>query len=94
MTIMVNPEEENMTSNNPWARLSSPARIGLVFATVAVLLSIAGILRNPATPMTLQSVLVATLISGLTWGLIAWAIATAVVDVEDDIEERDGAPLE
>ncbi len=83
-----------MIRNNLWARLSGPARVGLVFALVAILLSVAGIARNPGTAANLQSVLMVTLISGLTWGLISWAIATAVLDVEEEIEERDSVPLD
>ena len=74
-----------------WTYLSGPARVGLAFSLVAILLSVAGIFHNPETPATAQSILIATVISGLTWGLIAWAIATAVLDVEEEIEEQDGA---
>ena len=77
-----------------WSRLSGPVKVGLTFFLLAVVLSIVGILRNPDIPANPQSILIATAISGLTWGLIAWAIATAALDVEDEIEERDGAPLE
>lgn len=77
-----------------WARLSGPTKVGLTFCLLAVLLSVFGIVRNPETPATAQSVLIATVISGLTWGIIAWAIATAAMDVEADIEERDGAQLD
>lgn len=75
-------------------RLSGPAKIGLAFAGLAILLSVVGVLRNPATPASLQSLLIATVISGLTWGLIAWAIATAALDVEEEIESRDETLLE
>ncbi len=77
-----------------WARLSGPVKVGLTFFLVAVLLSVVGIVRNPDTPATVQTILIATTISGLTWGLIAWAVATAILDVEEDLDERDGAPLE
>lgn len=80
-------------NRNLWTQLSGPAKVGITFFWVAVALSVIGILRG-ATPASLQSVLIATLISGVVWGIIAWAIATAVMDVEDEIEERDGAPLE
>ena len=77
-----------------WRRLSGPVKVGLVFALIAILLSVVGILRNPQTPATLQSILIATVISGLTWGIIAWAIAVAALDVEEEVEARDGEPLE
>lgn len=76
--------------NRPsFGAMSGPVKIGLAFALVAILLSVVGIARNPDTPATLQTVLIATTISGLTWGLISWAIATAVMDVEEEIAERD-----
>ncbi len=74
--------------------MSGPVKVGLTFFLIAVVLSVTGIVRNPDTPATVQTVLIATLISGLTWGLISWAVATAVVDVEEEVEERDGQPLE
>lgn len=77
-----------------WTRLSGPVKVGLTFFLLAVVLSVVGILRNPDTPANLQSVFIATVISGVTWGLIAWAIATAAVDVEDEIEELEGHPRE
>jgi RsiW-degrading membrane proteinase PrsW (M82 family) len=68
-----------------WKRLSGPAKIGLGFALVAVLLSVFGVLRDPDTPKTLWAFVVASLIGGGTWGLVSWAIATAAVEVERDI---------
>lgn len=76
------------------ARLSGPVRVGLIFSTVAVVLSIIGALRNTEPTAGVGSILIATVISGVVWGVIAWAVATAVVDVEEEIEERDGATLE
>ncbi len=77
-----------------WSRLSGPTKVGITFFVIAVLLSVFGIVRNPETSVTVQSVLIATIISGFTWGIIAWAIATAALDVEEDIEERDGAAID
>ncbi|MGB0388146.1 MAG: hypothetical protein ACPGWR_25290 [Ardenticatenaceae bacterium] len=81
-------------NTNFWSQLGGPTKVGMMFFCVAVALSLLGILRNPDTPATLQSVLIATMISGLVWGIIAWAIATAALDVEEEIAGRDGAPLE
>jgi hypothetical protein len=77
-----------------WTRLSGPVKVGITFAVIAIALSLFGIIRNPDTPATIQTVLIATVISGLTWGLISWAIATAAMDVEEEVEQRDGEPLE
>lgn len=85
-----------MTAERPnlWRRLSGPVKVGLIFALIAVALSLFGLFRNPDTPVTLQTLLIATLISGGTWGLVSWAIATAIVDVEEDVAERGGEPLD
>jgi hypothetical protein len=32
------------------------------------------------------------LISGGTWGVVSWAIATAAVEVERDVAEAEGVP--
>lgn len=76
------------------ARISGPVRVGLIFCTVAVILSIIGALRSTEPNAGVSSIIIATVISGVVWGVIAWAVATAVMDVEEEIEERDGATLE
>ncbi|MCZ7567914.1 MAG: hypothetical protein M5U01_04840 [Ardenticatenaceae bacterium] len=85
-----------MTAERPslWRRLSGPVKVGLMFALIAIALSLFGLFRNPDTPTTVRSILIATVISGGTWGLVSWAIATAIVDVEEDVAERGGEPLD
>jgi hypothetical protein len=77
-----------------WQRLSGPVKVGLVFAAIAIALSLYGIFTNPDIPVNARSILIATIISGGTWGLISWAIATAIVDVETDVAARNGEPLD
>jgi hypothetical protein len=74
-------------SKNLWQRMSGPLKIGLVFAVLGISLTIIGILRDPTTPITAWSLIVGSLISGVTWGLVSWAIATAAVEVETDVAE-------
>ena len=64
--------------------LSSPVKIGLVAAAIAILLVIIGVIRGnvPTNPL---SILMALLIGGVSWFVVAWAIATAARDVEEDI---------
>ena len=63
-------------------------KIGLAAAAVAVVLVIIGIVRGNV-PLNPLSILLALLISAGSWGLVAWAIATAAVDVESDIAEAE-----
>ncbi len=74
------------TSQSFWARVSLPMRVGLAFAAAGIALAIVGILRGnvPARPI---SIFLALLISGGSWGVVSWAVATAVVDVERDVAE-------
>ncbi len=69
---------------NHLRHLSGPIKIGLAAAAVAILLAIIGILRGnvPTNPL---SILLALGISGGSWFLVAWAIATAARDVEHDL---------
>ncbi len=67
-------------------RLSVPVKIGLLFGGLGLLLTVIGILRGnvPRAPL---NILVALAIGGGVWFLVAWAVATAAVDVERDIQE-------
>ncbi len=59
-------------------------KTGLIAASIAVALVIIGIFKGtvPANPLSIG---LALLISGVSWFLVAWAIATAVSDVEKDL---------
>lgn len=76
---------------NIWGRLNGPTKIGLVFAAVGILLTVIGIFRDPTTPVNAWSLGVGALISGGTWGVVSWAIATAAVEVERDVAEAEEA---
>ncbi len=68
-----------------WQTLNGPLKIGVSFAIIAITLTIIGIFRDPGTPITAWSLIVGSLISGLVWGVVSWAIATAAVTVENDV---------
>jgi len=77
-------------SNTVFSKLSGPLKIGLGFALAAVTLTVIGIFRDPGTPVTAWSLGVGSLVSGFTWGLVSWAIATAAVTIEADGATNDG----
>ena len=66
---------------------SLPLRVGLIFAAAGIILAIVGIVRGtvPTQPL---SILLALLISGGSWGVVSWAVTTAIVDVEADLAQR------
>jgi hypothetical protein len=70
-----------------FSRVGLPLKVGLVFALLAMLLAAVGIARG-MVPFNPLSILLALLISGVSWGLVSWAVTTAVVDVERDIEDE------
>jgi len=69
-------------------RWPAPLKIGLGAAALGLLLAVIGIVRGQV-PLNPVSILLALLISGGMWGLVAWAIATAAMDVEADVAEGD-----
>ncbi len=69
-------------------RLSGPVKIGLGAAAIAIILVIIGVIKG-AVPLNPLSILMALLIGGVSWFVVAWAIATAARDVESDLAEAD-----
>jgi hypothetical protein len=69
-----------------WRRLGAPLRVGLIFASLGIALAIVGIFRG-MVPLNPLSILLALLISGGSWGVVSWAVATAAVDVDREVAE-------
>ncbi len=86
----LNGAQSTGTNQKPtlWARvrgaLHGPLLIGLIAALIAIGLSLYGMIVNKAAPLTLNSIVLVILIAGGSWGLIAWAIATAAVEAGQD----------
>ncbi len=87
--VSMSTEADSPSSKNLWQRLNGPTKIGLAFAAVGILLTVIGILRDPTTPVNAWSLGMGVLISGGTWGVVSWAIATAAVEVERDVAEAE-----
>ena len=75
---------------NIWNRFNGPLKIGLSFALLGIIVIVIGIIRDPGTPVNAWSLTVGSLISGVVWGLVSWAIATAAVAVEEDVAASGG----
>ena len=67
--------------------------MGLIFALAGIALAVVGIIRG-TVPLNPLSIFLALLISGGSWGVVSWAVTTAIVDVENDIaqEAAEAAP--
>ena len=81
-----------MQDKKRWMRLNGPARVGLFFAALAIVLSVVGLVR--ANNLSLRNLAIVLVLCGGVWGVISWAIATAVVQVEEDVaaEEKETLP--
>ncbi len=65
--------------------LHGPVLVGVIAAAMAIALSVFGMIRNPeAAPLNLRSLFLVVVLAGGSWGLIAWAIATAAVEAGKD----------
>ena len=65
-------------------KLSLPIKTGLLFGLIGVTLTVIGIVRGNV-PLHPASIGMALLIGGGVWFLVAWAVATAAADVDQDI---------
>jgi uncharacterized membrane protein len=73
------------------ARFSTPVKIGLLFGVIGLALTLVGIVRGTVPPNP-ASIAVALLIGGGVWFVVSWAVATAAVDVEQDLAEAQDDP--
>ena len=65
-----------------WKKLSGPVKIGIIFGSLGALLTVIGLIRQGNLhPL---SILLGILLPGLAWGVVSWAIALAVVEVESE----------
>lgn len=73
-----------------WRRLSIPLRVGIGFGAAGLALTVVGIVRGNV-PLNPASVAMALLIGVVVWFLVAWAVASAAVDVEGDVARAEAA---
>ncbi len=69
--------------------ISSPLKVGILFGLIGIALTVVGIIRGNV-PLHPASIGMALLIGGGVWFLVAWAVATAAADVDQDIATADG----
>jgi len=87
---LIKNQGNSVKKTSLWNKLGGPVKVGLLFAVIAIIMALVGIFKGSSTtPITLRSILMAVLISGGTWGVVSWAIATAVVEVEQDVAEAE-----
>ena len=70
------------------SRPGGPVIVGTFFAALAIVLTFVGLWREHN--LTLRNIVLGIVLCGGTWGLVSWAIATAVVQVEEDVASGEG----
>jgi len=70
------------------AAWSLPVKIGFGFGLIGLLLTIIGIARGQV-PLAPLNIIIALVIGGGVWFIVAWAVASAAVDVERDVEAEE-----
>jgi hypothetical protein len=69
-------------------KLTTPLKIGLFFGLLGIAFTVTGIVRGNV-PLNPASIAIALLIGGGVWFLVAWAVAAAAVDVEQDVKSNE-----
>jgi drug/metabolite transporter (DMT)-like permease len=69
-------------------KLTTPLKIGLFFGLLGIAFTVTGIVRGNV-PLNPASIGIALLIGGGVWFLVAWAVAAAAVDVEQDVKSNE-----
>jgi len=78
--------ETSPASGGLWKRLGGPVKVGSIFAALGVVLALVGVFRG-SVPLNPLSIFLALLISGGSWGLVSWAVASAALDVDRDMAQ-------
>jgi len=63
-----------------------PVAVGAGFAVLAIVLSFVGLWREDN--LSLRNAVLGIVLGGGTWGLVSWAITSAVVQVEEEVASR------
>jgi hypothetical protein len=69
-----------------WRQLGTPVKLGLVLGAIGALLTVIGLLLGNLAPLTARSLLLGILLGGGSWGVVAWAIASAACDALPDTD--------
>lgn len=75
--------EHRLSSEKGNRQAKLPVTVGACFAVLAIALTLVGLWREDN--LSLRNVLLGIVLCGGTWGLVSWAITTAVVQVEEEV---------
>ena len=78
--------EQRLSVDEKHRQSRVPLAVGACFAVLAIVLTVAGLLREDN--LSLRNIVLGIVLCGGTWGLISWAVTTAVVQVEEEVASR------
>jgi hypothetical protein len=67
-----------------WGRMGLPLKVGLLFGLLGALLAAIGLVRGAFEPFSWRGLAMAIVLAGGSWGLVSWALATAMTEVGRD----------
>ena len=63
-----------------WDRGPLPLRLGIIFGLLGAVLAAVGVVRDPSDPFLWRGLAMAVMLAGGSWGLVSWALATAIME--------------
>lgn len=69
-----------------WDKMGLPVKVGIFFGLLGAVLAAIGLVRGAFEPFSWRGLAMAIVLAGGSWGLVSWALATAIVEAGQDEE--------
>lgn len=69
-----------------WTRAGPPLRVGFLFGLLGAMLAAIGLVRGAFEPFSWRGLAMAIVLAGGSWGLVSWALTTAMMEAGRDEE--------
>ncbi|MEA3345903.1 MAG: hypothetical protein U9Q78_06635 [Chloroflexota bacterium] len=67
-----------------WEMINLPMKVGIFCGLLGAILAAIGLVRGAFEPFSWRGLAMAIILSGGSWGLVSWALTTAVVEAGQD----------
>jgi len=69
-----------------WTPAGLPLRVGFLFGLLGAMLAAIGLVRGAFEPFSWRGLAMAIVLAGGSWGLVSWALTTAMMEAGRDEE--------